>query len=84
MTSPSATAGLSIAGEEASAASTMLTPPEISVAMSWPISADGTMPKNDSAEYRPPMSDGLMNTSRKCSARARFARSVPSSVIAMK
>jgi hypothetical protein len=67
-----------------SASLVIVTPPLTSRAMSWPISAAGTMPKNDSAEYRPPMSDGLMKISRKRSARARLARSVPSSVMAMK
>ncbi len=51
---------------------------------SWPISAAGTSPKKDSAEYRPPMSDGLMKTSRKFSAWARRDSSVSSSVIATK
>ena len=52
---------------------------------SWsgaPISAAGTRPKYESAEYRPPMSSGLTNTARNPRSRASVSSGVPGSVIA--
>ena len=81
---PSATAGLVNDEPSGSAAATIATLQPTIASSSCPISAAGTSPKNETAEYRPPMSDGLMKTSRKCSAYARRASSVPSSVMATK
>ena len=47
---------------------------------SWsgaPMSAAGTRPKYESAEYRPPMSSGLTNTARKPRSRASVSSDVP-------
>ena len=71
MNAPSATPGF-WCGSPTRHCAAMSCPEISSRSMSMPISAAGTSPKSDNAEKRPPISDGLMNTSRnRCSIALR-------------
>jgi len=61
---PSTTAGLSATGTPAPEAAANSVAAASRAPTLVPTSAAGTSPKYDSAEYRPPMSAGLMNTRR--------------------
>ena len=53
-------------------------------ATSIPISAAGTIPNGESAEYRPPIVGSPANTARNPRSRARSSSAEPGSVIAAK
>ena len=82
MNAPSDRPGLRC-GSSTRQASAIVRAGPTSASTSMPIIAAGTRPKRESAEKRPPISGGLMNTSRNRPSMARRCSAVSGSVIAI-